>query len=111
MVIWSGWGILVVLVPLAGLAALQAGADALFGPWTYRQQGGWLVPAVLLASAGAVWILGRRLDGRVGRVLTDEATGERAVRRPRHALFFIRMEYWAVPLGLAAAWMAAARSA
>ena len=109
MVVWSGWGILVVLIPVAGLVTLQAGADALFGATTYRQHSGWLLPSVLLASALAVWLLGRRLNGRPGRALTDNATGEQVVLRPRHSLFFVRMEYWAAVLALAAIWMAVAR--
>lgn len=109
MVIWSGWGILVVLIPFLALAALQLGADSLVGAGTYRQHNGWLAPVVLVASALAIWLLGRRLNGQSGRVLIDEATGERVIMRPRHSLFWIRMEYWAAVLALGAIWMAVAR--
>lgn len=106
MVIWSGLGILVILIPLFTVLVLQSVSEALFGAGAYRQNGQWLPSLALLASALVVWLLGRRLNGRAARVLVDPATGEQVALRPRHSLFFIRMEYWAAAVALAAVFLA-----
>lgn len=105
MVIWSGLGILVILIPVLTALVMQSVTEALLGPGAYRQNP-WLTSLGLLASALAVWLLGRRLNGRSARVLVDQATGEQVTLRPRHSLFFVRMEYWAVVVTFAAVYLA-----
>jgi hypothetical protein len=49
----------------------------------------------LISGLGA-FLLARRIEGGEGRVLIDEATGQRIVIRPRAgSLFFIPTRYWA----------------
>lgn len=106
MIVWSGWGILVALLPTASMIVAQLLTQALLGPAGYRQYNGVILPPLLLASALAVWLIGRRLNRGEGRVVTDNATGERLMLKQRHAFFFVRMEYWAVVLAAAAVWVA-----
>lgn len=56
----------------------------------------------LIAGAAANWFIGRRLNGGEGRVLVDPKTGEEVVLRSRHDFFFVKMEYWSIPVVLVA---------
>lgn len=101
-VIWSGWGILV--IPLVVGTSVVVGAVL---QWALTSLGrpdlAFLAfSAGLFAAAGVNWLVGRRLNGGVGRELLDPATGERVLLQRRHKLFWIRMEYWSVPVALAA---------
>ena len=108
MIIWRGWGILVALIAGGAVVLMQVGSDALLGPGTYARHNGWLLPVGLLVAALLIWPLGRRLNGRAARTLLDPATGQQVTLRRDHSLFFIRMEYWAAILALAALVLAVA---
>ncbi|MDQ1078507.1 hypothetical protein [Pseudoroseomonas cervicalis] len=100
MLIWRGWGILVLPIVLLGGIAAIAVQDLVLPRSTTATLA--CMAGGLLLSAWLVWWSGRKLNGAPGRELIDAQTGERIRLRPRHDLFFIRMEYWAVPLLLAA---------
>lgn len=100
MLIWRGWGILVLpIVMLCGIASILV--QDLVLPRSELATLACLAAGLLL-SAWLVWWSGRKLNGAPGRELIDAQTGERIQLRRRHDLFFIRMEYWAVPLLVAA---------
>jgi len=102
LIIWRGWGILVpVLVFVVGFLPLAI-ADAVLGHARYSEITKPLTFFSLLAAAGAIWVVGRALNGVPGRVLIDPATNQPIVLRRRHDLFFIPMQWWAVPLVLGA---------
>ena len=102
MIIWSGLGFFVLVVAFATLLLVQAVADAVTGVEGYYSAHSGLQMTALLAAAVVLWFLGRYLNSKPGRRLIDRETGEEFVLRPRHTLFWIRMEYWAVALaGLA----------
>jgi hypothetical protein len=90
MIIWSGWGILVVLVAGIGMALGAAVAGALGlakNPFLTLALG------LLLASLctyGLTALLGRRKE----RVLLDPQTGEQVVLRYRDSLFFVPVRIW-----------------
>ena len=56
----------------------------------------------LFAAAAANWLIGKRLNGTPGRELVDPATGERVLLARQHKLFWIRMEYWSIPVAVMA---------
>ncbi|TXN67810.1 hypothetical protein FV230_13810 [Methylobacterium sp. WL6] len=102
LVIWSGWGILavpvvvgtaVVVGALGGLALRAAGhPDLMF----------LAVSLGLFAAAGANWLVGRRLNGAPPLELVDPATNQSVLLRRRHALFWVPIQYWSLPVALAA---------
>lgn len=107
MIVWRGWGILVVFIAGAAVALVQVLGNALLGEAAARY--GDRLPALgLLLAAPPIWLLGRRLNGRGARTLVDQETGEQVVVRPNHSLFFVKMEYWAVTLALGAVVLAVA---
>lgn len=100
MIIWKGLGILVIVIFFAVTVTVQWTANALFGPGTYFLYKAWLFPPALFVVAASCWFLGRYLHQYGKRELIDTTTGQKVVLRSRHSLFFIPMEYWAVPLVL-----------
>lgn len=103
--VWSGWGILV--LPIVFGTAVAVGALL---QWALtaasRPDLAFLVflafSAGLFAAAAVNGQIGRRLNSRPGRELLDPKTQQRVVLRRVHRLFWIRMEYWSVPVALAA---------
>jgi len=105
ILIWRGWGILVipifflmlVLSVALGRALVLAGLP---GYWP-------LVVSNVIASvvAGvAIWFIAKAISGKVVRRLVDPNTGKDVLfRRSAGSLFFIPMRYWAfivVALGI-----------
>lgn len=103
MIIWSGWGLLtlVIAVGMGGLVAALTGSA--MGLADHARFTGLPLAVGLLAAAAVNWWAGRRLNARPGRELVDPTTGETVVLRQRHSLFFVPMEWWSVVLLLAAA--------
>lgn len=97
MIIWSGWGILVVAFGFIGLLVGVAGAQALENALNLAEPLASTVPlaAGLLLTAGQTHLFTRWRERGETRVLIDEATGQRYEVRPNAgSLFFIPMRYW-----------------
>ena len=92
MLIWSGYGFIVPLM-VAVIFFIVVIIGGLLGvPADYPGGLGFLL------AAAACWWGGRRLnDPQKDRVLRDESSGEMVVLRSRHTLFWIPVQWWAVP--------------
>jgi len=91
MIIWKGFGILVPAIMFAAFVLAIPVSDTL---------GKYSLAISQLLAAGAIWWTGRTLNGKPGRLLQDPQTGEMVELKSTHSLFFIKMEYWAVLVGL-----------
>ena len=93
MIIWKGFGILALAIPL-GLGIL---CMLLFGDNS-------VFPGIACAIGGIiVWFLGNRLNTNNERIVIHPKTGQQVLHKINHSLFWIRMELWApsiVILGL-----------
>jgi len=95
MLIWSGWGIGVVLIDFIGLIVGVSAAGAFerwlaYGP---AQSAGIAVGGVLAAIG--VYFYAKWREGGEARVFIDEASGQRFEVRPNAgSLFFIPTRYW-----------------
>ena len=98
--IWRGMGILVLIITVVMLVLLQGITGVAFGDPHYSTTHTWVVGAACLLSAVAVYFLGRYLNNREGRIMIEKSTGKEFELKRKHDLFFIRMEYWAVPLAV-----------
>ena len=91
MIIWTGWGILVVLefvLVLAGIGGMKLGE-----PVTGLLSG--------TIAAAVIWFTGRRFnDPAKDRLVVDPATGEQIRLVTRHTFFWIPMQWWAIPAAL-----------
>jgi hypothetical protein len=87
-VIWQGWGILSILIPLICMVPFVG----LFN--------GFGMGIGLLVGAAVNAYVGHRLNNQPGKVYIDQATGGEVVFRKKNTLFFIPMQYvsvlWAI---------------
>ncbi|WP_019905901.1 hypothetical protein [Methylobacterium sp. 77] len=100
--IWSGWGILVVPIVVGTAIIVGALAQISLQALGHPELAFLAFSLGLFAAAAVNWVVGRRLNSTPPRKLIDPATNEHVVLTRRHALFWIRMEYWSAPVVLAA---------
>ena len=94
IVIWRGAGPLVLLFGIISAVVVNVISSSAFDQDNYFASHSW-AQAVALASAGLLsWLAGRYLNGKPGREVIDEQTGQRIIQKPNHHLMFIKMEYW-----------------
>lgn len=96
MLIWSGWGIGVVIIAFIGLVIAFAAGDALMTQFAMpsgpANSAGIIVGGVL-AAVGMILLTRWRVQ-RESRTFIDERTGERVEVRPSAgSLFFIPTRY------------------
>lgn len=103
MIIFQGFGFLVLFVPIAFYAAVVSVCRSSFGV-SYTNTHAW--PGALGTALGAalLWFLAEKLKSP-GRVLVDPATGQQVILRKKHSFFFIPLAYWgyimfAIALGM-----------
>lgn len=105
MIIWKGWGILVIPIALLGIL-LSSLVSSLFvsGDVLKSSAGNIIIGIGFLLSAIGIWFIGKWFHSRSQRIMIDRETGKEYNMGRTHSLFFIRMEYWsivAVILGIA----------
>jgi hypothetical protein len=93
MLIWRGWGILVVVLAFAPLLLMQLAGDAMLGDGYYVAHR-WPKFVGLALAAALVWLFSRLLDARPGRVVIDKETGEQLTLRGGDHLFFVPVRFW-----------------
>jgi hypothetical protein len=97
ILIWRGWGILVVLIAGAAVFMSVLIADGLrsVGFSAHWQAAISILIASALAGV-AIWFTAKGLSGKVLRRLVDADTGQQVlVRSSAGSLFFIPTQYWA----------------
>ena len=99
MIIWSGLGFLGLLLPVAGYIVIVKFLQFALGS-QYTDVHSWPGALGTILGAAGVWFLGLKLSGS-GRTLLDPATGQTVQVRKRHTLFWIPLQYVAIPMLLA----------
>lgn len=92
MLIWSGRGILTPLILILFIvvsSVLSASLNSL-------EVALYTMPVAFLLGGWANWYLGNKWNNVPGRIVVDEATGERIELKPRHTFFWIKMQYWGI---------------
>ena len=93
MIIWKGYGFLVLVIAVV----IGAIVSLLFGKIGSTEDMG-AIGAII--SAGVIWFVGNKLnDPTKDRTMIDKQTGQEVVLKPNHSLFFIKMQYWAFIVG------------
>lgn len=86
MIVWTGRGILSVIVLIVSFV--------LFVQVLPKEQ----INLVFIMSffiAGAFsWFMGKRWNGKPSRVFIDKESGQEIMLKPNHSLFWIKMQYW-----------------
>lgn len=94
-IIWSGWGILVIVFGAIGVFGSILGIEAL-GPaiglvGDLKNKIGLSLPGLIAAGLNYLFVAWRER----GRIITNDVTGERIVlNNGPGSLFFIPMRYW-----------------
>jgi len=93
LIIWHGFGLLVLVIALASALMCNFACDAVFGSGYYSAHR-WTAGVALFVAAGGCWFLGDHLRRQKPKVVIDKQTGRELVLQKRHALFFIPMHLW-----------------
>ena len=94
LLVWKGWGYLVVVITLGILIAVQFAVDRAFGDPHFYTLHGWPKGIGMLLSAAAIYFAARHFKAQPARTLIDKATGREFVLRREHSFMFVPMEYW-----------------
>jgi len=101
MIIWKGWGFLVVVITFLIVLAAELISEDLTHNESYYQEHSLLALALLIAGIvnGA---LGKWLNSRKTKTVINNYSRKEIVVPNNHALLFIPMEYWGIILIVAA---------
>ncbi len=104
MVIWKGWGILAILIPLLISLGAGAGFDYFYGEGFYKNST-WAMPIVLLFSSIIVFLVGYKINNKPGKILIDPESNEKVELKTTHTMFWIPVQYWGVAIFCISIWM------
>lgn len=104
MLIWKGWGILALVIPLVCSWTAEAILNHYYGPGFY-QECVFAMPLVLAGAALPVWGVGLRLHKQPGRILIDPESHEQVELKPQHSMFWIPLRYWSPVILILSLWM------
>ena len=96
-VIWEGHGYLAALIPIIILLLYTAIGPVFTGSEDFSSLG---VIFCLAFSSYLLWIIGKRLNRNNRRRLIDPETNEEVILKSNHSLFFIKIQYWGLMLGI-----------
>lgn len=92
MVVWSGRGVLsiIVLVVVFGLSVSILPTESQ----------DWSFVITSLVTGVFSWIFGKKWNEKEGQTVIDKATGQEMILKPNHSLFWIKMQYWGIIFGV-----------
>ena len=93
IVIWRGAGGLILIFGIASALITNIATSSIFEESNYFATHPWAQATSLWITAITCWFLGRYLNGRPPKIVTDK-TGREVSIKPIHDLMFIKMEYW-----------------
>ena len=94
MIIWKGYGYLVLVIALV----IGATLSLIFGKMGSTEDLGAAIGAII--SAVVIWIVGNKLNTPAkDRVMIDKQSGKEVVIKAVNSLFFIKMQYWSFIVG------------
>lgn len=102
MIVWNGFGIVVIGIFAIVFFGTQFIINAIFNDPVYFSANSWPKLVALWLTATILWPLGRWMNGKKSsQTVTDPATGQpirvqAASGGGGHSLFFIPVEYWAI---------------
>ena len=88
MIVWTGRGILAVLVLIASFAILT-----LIVP---KELTDVVFVGSFLITAAFSWYFGKKWNGGEGHLVIDKETGQEFSLKSNHGLFWINLEYWGI---------------
>lgn len=92
MIVWSGRGILSVLVLVVSFV--------LFTSILPQELGDYGIVVGFFATGAFSWFMGKKWNEADGRTMIDKASGQEVHLTPNHSLFWIKMQYWGPVFGI-----------
>jgi hypothetical protein len=99
-VVWKGWGILTILIVAVVSGLVTLGLSVALAATGLPKLEFAAMAIGLFVAAAANWYAGKYFNSGPGRELFDPKTGQTVILKRRHDLFFIKMEYWSVPVAI-----------
>lgn len=94
MILYTGLGFLVFVFFIAPLVVIGAILFYGFGIDFLRSPSWWPLHSLMILGAILTFVTGSLLNRKMLEETTFEKSGPVRVLRPRHTLYYIRMEYW-----------------
>ena len=94
MILYTGLGFLVFVFFIAPLVVIGAILFYGFGIDFLRSPSWWPLHSLMILGAILTFVVGLLLNRKMLEETTYEKSGPVRVLRPRHTLYYIRMEYW-----------------
>ena len=95
MIVWKGWGVVVIAIAFGCLLVAQLLANEFGGEGLYKESG-LIKSAAMVVAAGLTYVFHSLVEARnTGRTVVDKETGEELhLGKKEHSLFFIPVSYW-----------------
>lgn len=100
MIIYSGHGYLVLFLFILPLVVIGAILNWGFGIDVLQTTSSLPLHSLMVTGAILIFVVGRHLNQQMVEETVYEESGQVKILRPRHTLYYVRMEYWA-PIALA----------
>lgn len=104
MIVWKGWGILALIIPLICSWIASALFDSLHGVDFYKNSA-WAMPLIIGLASIPTGLIGYRLNKKPPRILVDPETNEKIEIKTIHSMFWIPLQYWAIVILGICIWM------
>ena len=104
MIIWKGWGILALIIPLVFSWTANFVIDSMYGVGTYKNST-WAMPLIIGLTSFPVAIIGHKVNNEPGRILIDPSNNEKVEIKTVHSMFWIPLQYWAFVIIALCSWM------
>jgi hypothetical protein len=104
MIVWKGWGLMALLIPLLCTIFVGTAVDSIYGVDFYKNSD-WAMPLILGLSSIIVFYLGYKLNNKPGRIVIDIETNKTIELKNTHSMFWIPLQYWAVIISAFSIWM------
>ncbi|MCF6173480.1 MAG: hypothetical protein L3J44_06855 [Campylobacteraceae bacterium] len=104
MIVWKGWGILGIIIPLVLSLLVAMVTDSFYGKNFYKNSQ-WAMPLVFVLSAIIVYLVGYKLNNKPGRIVIDPKNNERIELKTVHSMFWIPLQYWGAIIFAVGIWM------
>jgi hypothetical protein len=88
MIVWSGRGILAVIVLIASFVL-----SVLVFP---TEQVDYAVVLACFITGAFSWFMGKKWNEEGGQVVIDKATGQEILLKQNHSLFWIKLHHWGI---------------
>jgi len=103
MIFWRGWGILVIPIYFVGVVVGSGICTEITGDPAFFNDAKWPAFLTIILTSAAIFFTGRYFNRPI--FYGNSATGQPMVQRGNHSLFFVKMEYWAIPVFAVGLWV------